>query len=123
MNRDIELVRKILLKIEADPQFDGTFRPVTTAALGIDDCDGDTFAYHCVLLAEAGFITGNMQMANQGMVVIGKLTWSGHEFLDDIRDPEIWRKSKERAKTVAGVGLAFLWEIAKAEIKTKLGLP
>ena len=41
--------------------------------------------------------------------------------MNDVR--VIWGKTKERAKTVASVGLSFLWEIAKAEIKTKLGLP
>jgi hypothetical protein len=57
------------------------------------------------------------------MPIISRLTWEGHEFLDDIRDPEIWRKTKDRAKSVAGAGLSLLWEIAKAEIKTKPSLP
>jgi len=43
--------------------------------------------------------------------------------LDDIRDPDIWQKTKERAKGLISVGLTLIWEIAKAEIKTKLGLP
>jgi hypothetical protein len=54
---------------------------------------------------------------------IGGLSWQGHDFLNDIRDPEIWRKTKERAKGVASVGVGFLWEIAKAEVRAKLGLP
>lgn len=56
------------------------------------------------------------------MPVVNKLTWQGHELLDDIRDPDIWNKTKERAKVLSGVGVAFVWEIAKAEIKKKLGL-
>lgn len=57
------------------------------------------------------------------MIIVTALTWKGHEFLDDIRDPDIWQKTKERAGSLASVGIAFVWEIAKAEIKTKLGLP
>jgi hypothetical protein len=74
------------------------------------------------MLVELGFLVGNIKLASAGQIVISKLTWNGHEFLDDIRDPEIWRKTKELAKSVPSVGLV-LWEIAKAEVKTKLGLP
>jgi hypothetical protein len=81
------------------------------------------FAYHCVQLVDAGFLAGNVQMANHGMIIINKLAWQGHEFLDAVRDPDVWQKTKEQAKGVASVGLGFLWEIAKAEVKMKLGLP
>jgi hypothetical protein len=79
---------------------------------------------HIRLLDEAGLIRGVKR--NQGGSDIPEnieLTWKGHEFLNDVRDPVIWGKTKERAKAVPSVGLGFLWEIAKAEIKTKLGLP
>jgi hypothetical protein len=58
-----------------------------------------------------------------GEIIVKSLTWNGREFLDDVRDVEVWGKTKERAKAVAGVGFSFLWEIAKAEVKSKLGLP
>ena len=79
--------------------------------------------YHVALLVEAGFLSGNIKMASIGNVVVSKLTWEGHEFLDAIRDPDIWSKTKERAKGVASIGLGLVWEIAKAEVKAKLGLP
>jgi hypothetical protein len=56
-------------------------------------------------------------------ITFAGLTWKGHEFLDDIRDPGVWQKTKERTKGVASVGVGFLWEIAKAEVRAKLGLP
>jgi hypothetical protein len=123
MKRDMDLVRTILLKVEADLKFDGTMHPARAAELGIEGHSEGEIAYNCAQLVEAGFLTGNTKMAIQGVVMVGKLTWEGHEFLDAVRDPDIWRKTKERAKTVTTVGFAFLWEIAKAEIKTKLGLP
>jgi hypothetical protein len=60
-----------------------------------------------LMLVEAGFLAGNMKQAGIGEIVISKLTCNGHEFLDDIRDPEIWHKTKERAKAVTGVGLSL----------------
>jgi hypothetical protein len=43
-----------------------------------------------------------------GHIVLKKLSWQGCEFLDDVRSPEIWRKTKERAGSVASVGLSFI---------------
>ena len=123
MKRDMDLVRTILLRVEADAKFDGMLNPASAADLGIEGHSDHEIAYNCAQLVEAGFLTGNTRMATQGTVIIGKLTWQGHEFLDAVRDPDIWRKTKERAKTVTTVGIGFLWEIAKAEIKAKLGLP
>jgi DNA-binding PadR family transcriptional regulator len=70
--------------------------------------DPNHSAYHLVQLVEAGLLDGSTKMASVGNIIIFKLTWKGHEFLDDIRDPEIWGKTKERAKTIAGVGFNFL---------------
>jgi len=120
----MDLIRTILLKVEADPRFDGSAPDPRTgpARLTIEGHTDAEVTYHVVLLVEAGFLSGNIKMASMGNFVVAKLTWEGHELLDDIRDPEIWRKTKERAKSVTTVGLAFLWEIAKSEVKTKLGL-
>jgi len=55
--------------------------------------------------------------------VLNKLTWEGHEFLDDIRDQGIWNKTKERLKDIPSASIPVIVEIAKAEIKKRLGLP
>ena len=71
------------------------------------------------MLVEAGYVTGQ---ATMDAPFVSKLTWQGHELLDDIRDPDIWAKTKEKAKAVAGIGIALMWELAKGELKKKLGL-
>jgi hypothetical protein len=43
-----------------------------------------------------------------------QLTWNGHEFLEAVRDPEVWRRTKEGAKAAGNAGLGFMWELAKA---------
>jgi hypothetical protein len=120
MKRDMDLVREVLLKLEVDADLNGDLCRVTTNTLGIDGRSDNDIAYHLLLVIEAGFVDGYREQS--GDFAIRKLTWEGHEFLDDVRDPEIWRKTKERAHAVVSVGLGFLWEIARAEIKTKLGL-
>ncbi|MDF3626197.1 DUF2513 domain-containing protein [Brytella acorum] len=122
MKRDMDLVREILLAIEADEQLNGMgiheFRD--PGDLGISDCSPERFVYAQLLLVDAGFLRAK----TDGWVPsISGLTWEGHEFLDTVRDPEIWRKTKEQTRGVASVGIGFLWEIAKGEIRMKLGLP
>lgn len=127
MKRDMDLVRDLLLGIERDPQFDGTrmLSPTKPKDLGITNHSMEEVSYHLAMLVEAGFVSGKATGLRIGtnIPVISKLTWQGHEFLDDIRDPDIWTKTMERTKGLTSVGLAFVWEIAKAEIKTKLHLP
>jgi hypothetical protein len=38
----------------------------------------------------------------------------GHEFLDLVRNPEVWRRTKAGATKAGGTGVEFLWELAKA---------
>jgi Hypothetical protein (DUF2513) len=44
----------------------------------------------------------------------------GHDFLDSIRDPEIWRKTKEGAEAAKGFSFDLLKALAKGLIKTQL---
>ncbi|QOC46423.1 DUF2513 domain-containing protein [Komagataeibacter rhaeticus] len=118
----MELVRDILLSIERNDDLNGTgwYQFNEPGELGVSECSYERFAYTMKLLADAGFLQAKDDMR---MPLVAGLTWEGHEFLDTVRDPEIWRKTKERAKGVASVGIGFLWEIAKAETRLKLGLP
>jgi hypothetical protein len=121
----MDLVRELLLKLEAFPLDLGHAEVIgpEDPAIAVPGYDVTQINYHMDLIHEAGFINdGGGSQPMLGFIFCG-LTWKGHEFLDDIRDPEIWSKTKERAKGIASIGLGFVWEIAKAEIKTRLGLP
>jgi Hypothetical protein (DUF2513) len=123
VQRDMDLVRDMLLRIEQDTRLDGTrFIGFKFSELGIA-ADQSKLAYHLAMLIEEGFLDGLGRTDIETLPVIRKLTWKGHEFLDDIRDSGIWSKTKERASGLTSVGVQFIWEIAKAEIKKKLGLP
>ena len=122
MERDMELVRLLLTQVAADPKYNGRSRYHVQA----DDFEAEGFSnlqidYHLALLIEAGLLIGE-PMGSPGYI-ISRPSWQGHEFLADTKDTDVWQKTKERAKVVGGAGLGFMWEIAKAEIKVKLGLP
>jgi len=123
MTRDMDLIRDLLLQIERNPQMDGHHwvcltRPEEICTIGKSL---DEVGYHLTLLVDEGFVDGRVGM--ERMPAISKLTWKGHEFLDDIRDPGIWGKTKERLKGLPSVAVAVIAEIAKAEIKKHIGLP
>jgi hypothetical protein len=68
----------------------------------------EEIAYHVRIMTQGDLISmgGIDEKGN-----IGKyygFRWHGHEFLDDVRDPDIWRKTKKRAKAVGGVGARML---------------
>ena len=71
------------------------------------------------LLMKAGFIEPT---PTQGAAAFGMrgLTWDGHDFLDSIRDPVIWNKTKEGAKKAGGFTVSLLADLAKGLIKTQI---
>ncbi|WP_423738704.1 DUF2513 domain-containing protein [Clostridium niameyense] len=50
------------------------------------------------------------------------ITWDGHEFLDNIRDNDIWNKTKNTISKINGVSIPIISDIAKSILLKKLGL-
>lgn len=124
MKRDMDLIRDILLAIESDSRLDGTrwIMPSSDGEnLGIigTSHSEEEVAYHLQLLVEAGLVRGNPTM---DMPMISKLTWQGHEFLDNIKDQDVWSKTKDKIKGLSGVALSVVGELAAAEVKKRFGL-
>lgn len=99
MKRDMELVREILLAIEASPS---GFAP---RPLQIRDYSAEQIGYHVLIMDEGGLIeadvTTTKNSASPGALA-KRLTWQGHEFLDAARDPGIWKKAMGLVKEQAG---------------------
>lgn len=86
-NRDMELIRNLLLSIRDNDR-----------SL-VADYDLRTRAYHVQLLIEAGYIEGNVIRGGAtGMpenYMIRWITWRGHDFLDASANPKVWQWAKE----------------------------
>lgn len=123
VHRDMDLIRELLIKMDADKRLDGQQWVMynTPEEMGISGHSVEEVGYHLGMLVEEGFVKG--VAGPEAMPVLSKITWKGHELLSDIRDDTIWEKAKERTKGLPEVGLQLIWEIAKAEIRAKLGLP
>ncbi|EOA2468278.1 DUF2513 domain-containing protein [Listeria monocytogenes] len=88
----------------------------------------DQFFYCLYRLREANYIDFNDQIINSKIhsIFVSNITWSGHQFLDNIRDDEVWRKTKKSASRFSSVSVSFLSTIASSVlsqmIKNNLGV-
>jgi hypothetical protein len=122
MKRDIELVRKLLLFFEEKK--DG--RPVEVPP--IDGYDKLTIKTHLVMLYDASLIRCEPTLSSTSDRVIEvlpfELTWAGHDFIQTMRDDNLWKKAKEYVlKPGASWSFEILKEWGKHEIRQQLGLP
>jgi hypothetical protein len=120
VERNMDLIREMLLRIAADPQLDGSHNFVFDSKDNLGDYSQEELNYHVDLLFEAGFVAGSPD--SNPSPVISKLTWDGHEFVDNIRDPRIWNSVKERLKGLPSVAISVLAQLALAEVKKHTGL-
>jgi hypothetical protein len=115
MRRDSDLIRAILLAIETDDRCE---------VLRLPDLDGfsdEAVHFHARLLVEKGFLKTYFpdRTGRQPWVCI-HLTWEGYDFLDAIRDPEIWRLVKRTAAKVGSWSIETLAAVAKAMIVSRI---
>ena len=111
----MDLIRKLLLIVEANPEMDGTreFRFTEFAGHSTDEV-----AYSIRVLIESGYLKGNAAIPS-----VKRLTWDGHEFPDNIKDPGIRGKTKKQLSGLPGAALTVVAQIAQAEIRKHPGLP
>lgn len=101
MERNMELIREILLDIEknANP---GQFYNVLYSIKKKHKDDSSPYNHdyiweHLNLLEEAGMLGKTAKNLNGGFQVSG-LSNAGYDFLETIRNEKIWRKTKEKIK-------------------------
>ena len=99
MKRDMDLCRKILLKIEAWPT---TLAPKPVQVEGYTQ---EQVGYHAWMLAEEGLIEG-ADTTGMGQAVHSFLprclTYEGHDFLEDARNDTRWKRAKDALAKLGG---------------------
>jgi hypothetical protein len=119
MTRDMDLVRTLLIQIAADPKYDGpSSYHVMADDFVIEGFGYEEIDYHLGLMIEAGLLHGQ-RMGSPGFVMKGP-TWEGHEFLDTVRDPEVWAKTKKGAAAAGGFTIDLLKDLAKGLVKKQI---
>jgi hypothetical protein len=118
MRLDPNLHRDQLLQIEN--LFDGTYGELT---LEVGDTPFSVFNEHLKLLQEGGFIEAFVIPdvgENIDQIQPIRLTFSGHQYLAAIRDPDIWRKTERAATSAGSWTFGLLRDVATAYARQKI---
>ncbi len=86
---------------------------VSVTSLNISGYEMDSIAYRCSILNEAGLISyykGDYADDELNAFIVSRLTWQGHELLDNIREETIWKRTKEIIKAK---GLPMILDVVK----------
>lgn len=122
MKRDMDLVRRILLEVE-----ERGFEEVKANSFEAEGYDTFTVAAHLQLLKEAGLLEASILVLERAGAVEGyaqRLTWEGHDYLDAVRNQEIWEKTKAHLSKHAGsIPFEMIKAVAIGYIRQRLGLP
>jgi len=119
MQRDMDLVRAILLAVEAHTQ---GYAP---DPLVIDGYSREQIGYHATILKEAGLVEAidSTSMDDAGpMSIITRLTWQGHEFIASASSPSIWAQAKDLIRKAGGGSFAVWQSVLTELVKHNLGV-
>src|SRR5580704_9763972 len=100
MRRDLGLIRELLLKLEplSGPHAWQMILPYDPR-IQVEGFTPDEIEYHLQMLVEQGLIEEPSSGPMEG-ILFKKLTWAGHDYLDAVRDPKIWYKTKDATEKV-----------------------
>lgn len=115
MKRDMELIREILLAVEA-AKFDGA----------IETFSPEVVEKHTKLLLSEDLIVRSGVGFNGHFATTTDLTWKGHEFIENLRQREVWNTIKtefkdESISTMLSVAKRMAEGFAKQKLEKLLG--
>lgn len=126
MTRDLSLIRELLLLIETKPKNNYLF----TVSDIPRDTAGDYRAYtedsvwqHLELLKEAKLIEADFRIREDGQYINAKIkgiTWEGYEFLESVRETDIFNKIKAQLGKISNFTIPIVQQLGAEFIKAKL---
>jgi hypothetical protein len=122
MERDMDLIRALLLKLERMPMSPGIVMMLdpNDDEFAVEDKTADDIDYHFRLVGEAGFVDDVGKGFASGDFRFRRLSWAGHDFLDSVRDADIWNATKQGVDDAKGFTFELLRDLAKGLIKKKI---
>lgn len=119
MQRDMDLIRSILLEAERSEHGFIFKNPV------ISGYTEERVGYHVHLMKQAGLVDAidlDHDEAPSPNALLSSLTWKGHEFIESARSPTVWNQARELMHR-AGGGSFKIWQSVLTDIvKSSLGV-
>jgi hypothetical protein len=119
MQRNMDLVRTILLRIEDSPS------GWAAHPFGIAGFTPEQVGYHAHIMMEDGLIEGvdvTHTKSKGPEVMVRGLTWKGHEFLDLAREPKRWNQAKATIGNVGSAPISVWTKVLNDLILKELGV-
>lgn len=118
MKLNNECVRDLMLFIEENI---GLNESLSINNVKIKKYSLEDLIYTSKKLHEAGYINAEIEeyLDDDHSVYIYSLTWSGHKFLDNIRDNNVWKTTKVIISKFSSVSLGII-ENVSAQVITNL---
>lgn len=115
MKRDMDLVRDLLLYFEAKTELAG----IHAEDVEIEGYSETQIGLHLNIMAEAGLLICEPFRSSTNpdrfiRIFVFDLSWKGHEYLDTIRDPKIWKRTKSTLGRIGNWSFAIALDIAKS---------
>ena len=119
MKLNYDCVRSVLLTVEKSKTIDEELNlnplAVETIFEQLPKYEDSEILYTIEKLKEAGYINAALHFAAGHFIdgAVSSITYSGHEYLDNIREPEVWRKVKTMLKNAGAITLPLISQAAQ----------
>lgn len=126
MKLNYDCVRSVLLTVEKSKTIDEELNlnplAVETIFEQLPKYEDSEILYTIEKLKEAGYINAALHFAAGHFIdgAVSSITYSGHEYLDNIREPEVWRKVKTMLKNAGAITLPLISQAAQMLIGSQL---
>lgn len=126
MKLNYDCVRSVLLTVEKSKTIDEelNLNPLTVETIfeQLTKYEDNEILYTIEKLKEASYINATVSFAAGHFIdgTVSSITYSGHEYLDNIREPEVWRKVKAMLKNAGAITLPFISQAAQMLIGSQL---
>lgn len=126
MKLNYDCARSVLLTVEKSKTIDEelNINPLTVETIfeQLPKYEDSEILYTIEKLKEAGYINAVLQFAAGHFIdgAVSSITYSGHEYLDNIREPDVWRKVKAMLKNAGATTLPLISQAAQMLIGSQL---
>lgn len=119
MKRNMDLVRRILLLMN---EHEHGYSP---QKLEIEGYTEEQIGYHCLLLGEAGLIEATESSTYGSPSPEAspiRLTWAGHEFIENAQNEKVWGQAKEAVAKLGDVSFSVWGAVLSQVVMRNLGV-
>ncbi|EGQ1307255.1 DUF2513 domain-containing protein [Staphylococcus pseudintermedius] len=124
MELKYELVREVLLIVQNKKNMrDYLSLEDITSEVDIEKYTKDDVEYTILKTTEANLLDSQHIFGfDSSQYLIGHLTFEGHEFLNSVKDKDVWEETKKRASKVESLTLPVLQQLAVSVLNQYLGI-